>query len=147
MAALHAADLTSSFWYRVAKQTLGHAGEGGESFLDAPEGSYLQLNIDGRHLYFLGAMGASSLHKEVTQVLPARAGTLLHACYGLWQDLGVNRASPRKNNRIYHKMLYTEKREMFLVLVVLQLGGGLRECQDPPDCYSWKSQVSQSSSQ
>ena len=67
MAALHCADLTSSFWYRVAKQTLGltpDAGEGGESFPDAPQGSQSvtdidgrQLNIDGRQLHFVGAVG------------------------------------------------------------------------------------------
>ena len=113
----HSAKLISGDWLGILKQTLGckiEGGEGGESLPTAPKDQLLNA-CDGQ-LYFIGAVGKSSLGKvSARAVPPEKAGTLLHACEQLWKEMQFNKINQAEYGRLYHLTHTTTGRGDFSV--------------------------------
>lgn len=113
----HSAKLISGDRLGILKQTLGcniEGGEGGENLPTVPKNQLLNA-CDGQ-LYFIGAVGKSSLGKvSARAVPPEKAGTLLHACEQLWKEMQFNKINQAQYGRLYHLTHTTTGRGDFSV--------------------------------
>ena len=103
------ADVSDSGWFHTAHVAfqVGSGGEGGSSpKTGGEEGESLSIELhSGRHVYFIGAMGETSLKKVQTKALQGdSAGTILCICAGLWQDFRLAKLNPTLYAKAYYLM-------------------------------------------
>ena len=118
MAKPHAQDLSGSKWFHTACVAcrLGSGGEGGSSpEAGGQDGESVAIELQsGHHVYFIGAIGETSLQKvEVEAVEGDSAGIILRIVCGLWESFRLF----KMNTTLYHKAYYLMKGRGDLSLV------------------------------
>ena len=99
--------VSGSEWFQLARDVFRVAGGGeGGSFPEAgrEEGERFPIEtISGRHVYFIGATGETSLTKvQVEALQDDSAGTVLRICAGLWKEFRL----AQTNSTLYAKAYY-----------------------------------------
>ena len=107
MATPHANDVSGSEWFHTARVVfrVGSGGEGGSSpKAGGEEGESVSIELhSGRHVYFIGAMGETSLKKvQVKAVQGDSAATILRICAGLWKSFRL----AKMNSKLYWQAYY-----------------------------------------
>ena len=107
MVNFHAEDVSGSEWFHAAGVAfgVGSEGEGGSSPKAGgkeDEGVSIELH-SGRHVYFIGAIGETSLQKVQVKAVPGdSAVTILRICAGLWKGFPL----AKMNKTLYDKAYY-----------------------------------------
>ena len=99
MAALHAIDLSWSYWLDVLRSTLGvpSPDAAAEGYFPHPE-ERPQFDLGGKSLFCFGAPNDSM---GGTRVPPENAGDILAAGAGLWKDFALNNADAKTYARLH----------------------------------------------
>ena len=107
MAEPHAKDVSGCEWFHTARVLLrvGSGGEGGSSpKAGGEEGESVSIELhSGRHVYFIGAMGETSLKKvQVKAAQGDSAAAILRILAGLWKGFRL----AKMNSKLYWQAYY-----------------------------------------
>ena len=99
--------VSGSEWFQLARDVFRVAGGGeGGSFPEAGREEDERFSIEtisGRHVYFIGVTGETSLTKvQVEALQDDSAGTVLRICAGLWKEFRL----AQTNSTLYAQAYY-----------------------------------------